>query len=467
MWLRRAACVPLVLAWLEVALDTVGTFEPDVFPSALRTAVDASVEGGPSNAFSAALLGLLAFSALLNALISFRRGASTVSKAGWAVIALVAGYLSFDELTDFHIAVISRLYLENVNRSLGFLSGFYVWVGLALPIILAFLVFMAFFVRREFTHSRVMQAGMYAGVALWLGKIANEAVASFLFQSRAPALENLLEVGGIVLGSAGLTGIALIHAADRLGAAPPTRREPGLKRLTLSAGLLATAMVAVGLVWGVLRAEPSLNRWSETAVWMGPFQAGSGAIQTLRLPSAPVERIDLIASYSGPEGIGLLDIRLLDSEGVSLREAKLAVPKSNELAEATVRMAALPVNGGAEIALQVAVPEDVPGAFTLSVATSAHPPPGRLYANGQPTPPDQVLNYKLYAPRAPSKAKLAALAQLPFREPANLAILVDAYLVLFFAFASALAVAALLSRSQSRAPSPPRGHSEGSQTTQL
>ena len=90
---------------------------------------------------------------------------------------MTAAFLSFDELTDFHINYLSRGYLENVGPSLGFLGGFYVWVGLALPIVILFLVVFVWFARSVFGQSRGLLAAVISCGVLWVAVLLHEALA--------------------------------------------------------------------------------------------------------------------------------------------------------------------------------------------------------------------------------------------------------------------------------------------------
>jgi hypothetical protein len=132
----------------------------------------------------------------------------------------------------------------------------------------------------------------------------------------------------------------------------------------------------------------------------------------------------------------------LDAAGGPLREVRTAVPPGAALREHNIRFAALDLPAGQAAILQVSAAPTVTGAFTLAVTEDDLQRDGALFANGEATPTGQDLTYRLYTPRDPIRAKLAALGSLIRREPVYLAILFDALAVL----ASGALITVLLAR---------------------
>ncbi len=421
--------IPLALAWLLVAVDLVITFEPDALPAAIRTTLDPSVEGGIANALSAALLALLALVGLVHAARSVSAPRAGVwSRVGWPALALIGAFLAFDELTDFHLRAVSEPYLSGIGPDLGFLSGYYVWVGLAAPFALLTALGFVLFISREFADRPAWRTAALTAGLLWVTALAHEAMAERIFASTAPAFENLLEEGAELIGTAGLVSVFVtaLLARPRASSARVAWRRSGLIALGT---VFAAALLAA--VWAFLRAEVPLNSWGPTAVWMGPFPAGTGATQTFRWPDAPVARVDLRVAYQSlGTAPGELDLRVLDAASTPLREVRTAVPTGAELRERSIRFAALDRPAGQSAILQVSAAPAAPGAFTFAVTDDDLQRDGALFANGEGTPTGQDLNYRLYTPRDPIRAKLAALGSLLRREPVYLAILIDALAVL-------------------------------------
>ena len=337
-------------------------------------------------------------------------------------------FLAFDELTDFHLRVISETYLSSVGRDLGFLSGYYVWVGVAAPLALLAVLGFGLFISREFADRPAWRAAALIAGSLWVTALAHEALAERIFASTAPAFENLLEEGAELIGTAGLAGVFL---AALLARTPTSSQRVAWARSGLIMLGTVVAATLLAAVWAFLRAEVPLNAWGPTAVWMGPFPAGTGATQTLQWPDAPVARVDIRVAYqTSGAALGALDLRVLDAAGRPLREVRTAVPSGAELREHSIRFTALDLPTGQAATLQVSAAPAVSGVFTLAVTDDDLQRDGVLFANGEATPAGQDLTYRLYTPRDPIRAKLAALGSLIRREPVYLAILFDALAVL-------------------------------------
>ena len=330
------------------------------------------------------------------------------------------------------------------GRPWDFWGGFYVWVGLALPIVILFLVVFVWFARSVFGQSRGLLAAVISCGVLWVAVLLHEALAESVFLTRAPALENLLEEGSELLGAAGLASVAALLLARRVEAAESSRPAIGLGRLLARAGLMALAIVAGGLIWALFRAEVPLTNWASTDVWMGPFPAESGAVQTLVFPDTAVSRLDLKASYSSLESTpGQLDLRMRDGAGNPIRESKLPVPPDKPLAEVTARFSPFVPGGDRRGEIQIAVPAGTPGEFVLSVVQGDRVPAGSLFPNGEPAPLGQDLDFKFYGPRPPNFGKLAAFGAVSIREPLYVAMLVDIWAVLALGLAPVFVVIAL------------------------
>ena len=427
------AVVALLTGWAMVLANTVVTFEPDLIPENLHGVFDPSVEFGPANAVSAGLFALLAAITGWNALDAARdRESRRWQVLGWTGFAALAAGLAVDELTDAHLRLLSEVYLDQVGRDLGFIRGYAVWVGLAAPLALLVAVVFVSFIRREMAARTLLRRAAWTAGCLWVTVLAHEALTGLVFATRAPALENLLEEGAEILGTAVFIAVAALA------------REPALRSHARSMRRIGAVLVVMVLIvggWLGWRAEIPLNDWGTTDVWMGPFPAGTAAEQTLALPGGPLGRVDVQASYAAVnDRRGVLDIRLQQPNGVSIREASIAVVPGAIMAEHSARFTPVLTTAGAQAVLQAAAHPSVAGAFTLSVTSGDVQRDGAVFPNGQPAPLGQDLNYRLYGPRDASFAKLAAMIRMVQRDPLMLAILADAA----FLLTAAVAVTVLL-----------------------
>ena len=296
------------------------------------------------------------------------------------------------------------------------------WVALVAPLaVLIAVVFVRFF-RAEFASRPLVRRAAWTGGFLWVTVLAHEALADLVFATRAPALGDLLEEGAEILGTAVFVATAAL-ARRR----PPRSFEPSIR----SIGLLLAAVALIAGVWVGWRAEIPLNNWGMTAVWMGPFPAGTAAEQSLVLPGGPLGRVDVQSSYAAVDDRpGVLAVRLRQPDGTSIREASVAVVPGAIMAEHSARFTPVLTTAGDPAALQVAALPSVTGSFTLSVTSNDLQADGAVFPNGQPAPAGQDLNYRLYGPRDASFAKLAAIVRLVQRDPLMLVILVDSMLLL-------------------------------------
>lgn len=416
------AALALLAAWALVLANTLVAFEPELVSADLRGFLDPSVEFGPANAMSASLFALLAAVSGWNALTIVRNlGPRNRRVLGWAGIAVLAMGLAIDELTDAHLRLLSDAYLAQVGRELGFIRGYAVWVGLAAPLALVVAVLFIRFIHRELAEAPLLRRAAWIAGFLWVTVLAHEALAGRVFATRAPALENLLEEGAEILGTATLIAVAALAFNQAPRTAGVSRRRIGLA--------LAVVALSAG-AWLGWRAEVPLNDWGTTDVWMGPFPAGTAAAQTLALPGGPLGRVDVEASYAASDDIpGVLAIRLQRPDGASVREASAAVVPGTIMTEHVARFTPIVTTAGERAVLQVSALPSVSGAFTLSVTSDDLQVDGAVFPNGQDAPPGQDLNYRLYGPRNPSFAKLAAVVRLVLRDPVMLAILADAALL--------------------------------------
>ena len=423
------AVLALLAAWALVLANTLVTFEPDLISEDLHGVFDPSVEFGPANAMSAGLFALLAAVAGSNALAFARDHRSRRRHVwGWTGFAALAGGLAIDELTDAHLRLLSEVYLAQVGRDLGFIRGYAVWVGLAAPIAVLVAVIFVAFIRHELASRPLLRRAAWIAGFLWVTVLAHEALADLVFATRAPALENLLEEGAEILGTAMFIAVAALA-----GRPVATIRGGSIRRV---AAILAALALVAG-VWLGWRAEVPLNDWGTTGVWMGPFPAGTAADQTLALPGGPLGRVDVQASYAADDDRpGILAVRLQRPDGASIREASTAVVPGEIMAEHAARFSPVLTAAGEPAVLQVAALPSVSGVFTLSVTSDDLQVDGAVFPNGQPAPVGQDLNYRLYGPRDASLAKLAAVGRLVQRDPLMLAILIDAALLVTAALAA-------------------------------
>ena len=162
---------------------------PDLLPpDAIPESLDPDLEGSVANAVSATALLTVGILAFANAVASRRRAVGWIAAGGWAVLAVTAAVLAWEEVSGFHDvrAEGTRALGETV---LG--AGYHgtLWPVLASPLILAFVLAMAVFVHKGLCD-REVRAPLVFGIAAWLLAIVHEA--SFCSYSRAtlPAWSN-------------------------------------------------------------------------------------------------------------------------------------------------------------------------------------------------------------------------------------------------------------------------------------
>ena len=413
-WAGRLLLVGAVAFWWGgfVVLHLLRLAFPTLLPLGPSDVIlNAETEGSVMNAVSAAALLAVALLALANVAASRRRATGWTASIGWAVLAVTAATLAWDEIADRHNGI------QEIVKRLVFGEGLggEPWTLAALwsPLILAFALVMGVFVRKGL-QTPAVRAPITLGLSAWLLAAAHEATYPVLFHDRARLLEGVLEetleFGGALL--------ILLGAVAALRSQPASRQWPGAcggRWRTLLAGSIATVAVLGGLVvLAVFRAPFEDSRTHRPA---GTFHITLpdqwSAVQVLRSPVAPIAQIDLRLFTRDPHGRGgTVTWRLLDGgpSGEILREGLLTVPAGSHRNWFSIDLAQpLVLAGDQRPAVQLVADVEREGHLRIGATKTNRYPGGQLWIQGAPAWPDQSLEFVVYSMAEPTWSKLRAI----------------------------------------------------------
>ena len=199
-------------------------------------------EGNVANAVSAAALSTMASLALATAVRNGCRRAGWIAIGGWAALAATGAYLAWEEVVGFHTTLKPALSDDVISR----VERPFLWPLVLSPLIVAFVVVMGVFVRKELRHPAV-RAPFVLGLVAWLLVVAHEVSYPFVFKGRAELLEVVIEEtfefgGTLLFGLSAAIALRSDRASQiRLGMFT-RRRMP-----TLLFGTMAAVAVLAGL----------------------------------------------------------------------------------------------------------------------------------------------------------------------------------------------------------------------------
>ena len=293
---------------------------------------------------------------------------------------------------------------DEVVRSM----GAFVWLALVSPLIAAFVVAMAVFVRKGLRDPTI-RVLVVLGLFAWLLAAAHEASNPLLFRSRSGRLEGLLEetlefAGALLFGLA--AALVLFQDQSKLRTLSRRWRQ-------LASGSIALVIVIGGLVAIFLFQVPLVEGRShanDTLFWVS-LQDQQSVAQEFRMPETPISGVSLRLANRDPfRQVGAATVRIMDStEGRPLREARIEVAPRDIPDWIGIRFAPLLAAGERPLFVQV-VAHIQPGAsLRIGAMKPDRYPDGRLWINGQPTWADQDLEFVISSHATPSRTKLRAI----------------------------------------------------------
>ena len=388
--------------------------------------LDPEVDGSLANAVSAVALAILAIMAVTCAIVSKRRASGRIAVGGWLVVGLTAALLAWDELSDFHVTGLTDLERSVFGAELVDTFGRFIWVLLLSPLIAAFTLVMGVFIAKGLPGQYV-RVWFVLGLAAWMLVLVLEISTPILLVRVAQAeflgsvLEETLEFSGTLLMTLG-AAMALRRPAARVGR--------GLfngtgGRVALGWGIVVFAFGSVLALW-VIRVPIVESRGPTTHIdaFAVRLRDQDAAVQEVRMPAAPVARVRLRLGRRDPSAReGTLGVRFtrLGTSAPELSGGVGRVPLDAGARWLDIDLVPpLTEPEGMPLAMWV-VAHTNPGAALLIGATKTNPyPQGGLWVNGEPTWPDQDLEFVLYSAAEPTLSKLRAFwdaATLGWRWP--------------------------------------------------
>ena len=370
-------------------------------------------EGNVANAVSAAALSTLASLALATAVRNGCRRAGWIAIGGWAALAATGAYLAWEEVVGFHTTLKPALSDDVISR----VERPFLWPLVLSPLIVAFVVVMGVFVRKELRHPAV-RAPFVLGLVAWLLVVAHEVSYPFVFKGRAELLEVVIEEtfefgGTLLFGLSAAIALRSDRASQiRLGMFT-RRRMPTLLFGTMAAVAVLAGLAAVFVFRAPLIDARAPGTWANTFVITLDDQ--EAITQEIRMPAAPVRFLDLRLSNcarSGPSATAA--VRVTES-GVTysvLSEGSVKVPVGDCPRWHSVELLPpLTATEGQRLVVQVVA--DVEQGSDVGIgATKNRYAAGRLWVNGEPAWPDQNLEFAAYGAAEPSASKFHGLWRL-------------------------------------------------------
>ena len=396
-------------------------------PETLHGPLDPEQEGSFANVVSAVAFLVVALLALGNAVISYRKAAGWIAVGSWVGLVVVAALLAWTEIADVHNILLADAVMMVFGADLAMAP----WTKPALlsPLVVAFALAMWVFANKVLPTSAIRNLFALGIVMLLLGVLFDGMSRALLILRRAAdlgsMLEESLEFSGALL--VGLSAALAFGAARNRG-----RSSDGIRwrrSVAAAAGIVAViCAIVLAFVFRVPLVDARLP--SNINTFAVGLRHQEAMVQELRMPAAPIGRIDLPLHHRDPEGrAGTVGIRFHQADGGTGRtliQGSVAVPANDRLRWWSIDLEAPLVEAEGQ-RLTVTVIADVdPGADMLvGVTKGDHYPHGRLWINGAPAWPDQNLNFVAYSAPEPTWSKLLALWQLlisDWRWPALLAV---------------------------------------------
>lgn len=416
-WAGRLLLLGVVAFWWG------GVVSPHLFslafpewlsPAAIPRDLDPNVdfEGRLANRVStAALLGLGAL-ALWAAYVSRRRSAGWPAVWGWIAVAVTALVLAWEETSDFHATVLPNLAWRFFGDELVFATGSFIWVLVASPLAIAFVVSMGFFYFRGLPTGAIRRS-FALGLLAWVLVLVLEGLTPVLVRGRAPVLmevlEETLEVGGTLL-------LALSAASVAPGGAT---RAQAFQSVCLRRSAIGSAIVVVGLgclfVGLVFRAPLVDARVTGTqpTYWVSLADQQSVA-QEFPMPAEPLSRFSVRLVNRDPDGRdGSVVWRVLTTSSWSpesvLREGRVALPTGDIPVWIDIDFPLLTAEAGRPLFAQVVAAIEPEAELRVGMIKEDRYANGRLWVNGEPTWADQDLEFVVHGAAEPTRSKLLSL----------------------------------------------------------
>ena len=395
--------------------------------------LDPDKERTVANAVSAASLLIVALLAFVMVRQAHHARSYWITTGGWAVLAVTAAYLAWEELSEFHVSGTRDL----GDVILGSSNLPWLWPVVLSPLIVAFVLAMAVFVSKGFpstgsagswqaSSGREVRALLILGLTAWLLAVAYEVSHPFVFQTRAAMLagllEETLEFGGTLL--MGLSAGLALRRSSRQAHGRQAQYEgcgaaagvfSGRRLMRLAVGSMA-AVGVLAVVAAVVYRGPLTDARARTHV--GAFHVDlveeHSLVQELGVLAAPVARLDLRVANRDPQGrSGTMLWRVMEAgeggEGPILREGRKEVPAGEHPKWMSIDFPPLAYAEGRHLMAQL-VADVVPGAHLRVGATKTNRfEDGRLWVNGEPAWPDQNIEFAVYMAAKPTLGKLRTM----------------------------------------------------------
>ena len=414
-------------------------------PDAIPRHLDPDEERTVANAVSAASLLIVALLAFAMVRQAHHARSYWITKGGWTVLAVTAAYLAWEEVSEFHVSGTRDL----GDVILGSSNLPWLWPMVLSPLIVAFVLAMAVFVRKglastgstgpsaklrtgswQASSGREVRAPLILGLAAWLLAVAYEVSYPFVFQTRAAMLagllEETLEFGGTLL--IGLSAGLALRRSSRQAHGRQARDEgrgaaagifSGSRLMRLAVGSMA-AVGVLAVVAAVVYRGPLADARARS--YVGAFHvdlrdsvvAEHSLVQELGVLAAPVARFDLRVANRDPQGrSGTMLWRVMEAgeggEGPILREGRKEVPAGEHPKWMSIDFPPLAYAEGRRLMAQL-VADVEPGAHLRVGATKTNRfEDGRLWVNGEPAWPDQNIEFAVYMAAKPTLGKLRTM----------------------------------------------------------
>ena len=414
----RALLVGAVAFWwgLIVVPRVVSLALPDLLPpDAIPRHLDPDSEGNLANVVSATALLIVGILAFANAVASHRRAVGWIAAGGWAVLAVTAVYLAWEEVSEFH---------ADGTRALGetLLGAAYrsnLWPVLLSPLIVTFVLAMAVLVHKGLCDRKV-RALLILGLTAWLLAVVQEVGHTFKAGLLVRFLEETLEFGGtLVIGlsaAIALRGVGCASTGSAQASSGTGRQFGGRFPLTvwwMAVMAIVACVVTIGVVAAVVQRAPLADARALTIV--GNFYTRltdeHSLVQELGALAAPPARIDLRVANRDPQGRpGIMLWRVTEAgEGGSgriLREGRMGVPAGERPEWLSIDFPPLTYIEGQRLTMQLVANVEPEVHLTVGATKTNRYDDGRLWVNGELTWPDQNIEFIVYMAPEPIWSKL-------------------------------------------------------------
>ena len=389
---------------------------PDLLSlDAIPRHLDPDSEGNLANVVSATALLIVGILAFANAVASHRRAVGWIAAGGWAVLAVTAVYLAWEEVSEFHAD--GTRALDETLLGAAYRSN--LWPVLLSPLIVTFVLAMAVFVHKGLCDRKV-RALLILGLTAWLLAVVQEVGYTSKAGLLARLLEEALEFGGtLVIGlsaATALRGVGCASTGSAQASLGTGRQFGGRFPLTvwwMAVMTIVACVVTIGVVAAVVQRAPLADARALTIV--GNFYTRltdeHSLVQELGALRAPPARIDLRVANRDPQGRpGIMLWRVTEAgEGGSgriLREGRMEVPAGERPEWLSIDFPPLTYIEGQRLTMQLVANVEPEAHLTVGATKTNRYDDGRLWVNGELTWPDQNIEFIVYMAPEPIWSKL-------------------------------------------------------------